>query len=253
MSAAFSPLPRPMPPDESKNSSTGSIPGSSIDVTHDWECVRSVRRLSSNTDINGDSEYSIEEWDCTLHETMRLDESGSLSLDEDEDALHVHTWDLIPEYRAALAVSETHTSPICTSVRSSHGGHRRNDGTGPCVQRLLLSLPHLFGYPYSPSSSPYFPDDTTLHPVAHFPADSALFPGPIRPSDEGTRNEQEVHGVLALLEPLRQHTGLRDGFVVACDESILPFNPFKLSTSPLIGLLGLVKGICAGIGPPCAK
>jgi len=84
----FSPV-KANPEDESKNSSTGAIPGSSIDVTYGWECVRSVRRLTANTDINGDSECSIEEWDCTPRDTMPLDdESESLALDEDEDALH---------------------------------------------------------------------------------------------------------------------------------------------------------------------
>lgn len=97
--AAFPPPSRLKPRDESENSSTGAIPGSSTDVTHDWECVRPVRRLSANTDTNGDSNYSIEEWDCTgctPHETTLLDESESSALDE--DALHAHRWDLIPEY-----------------------------------------------------------------------------------------------------------------------------------------------------------
>ena len=46
----------------------------------------------------------MEEWDCTTHDAMSLDESESLSLDEDEDALYAHRWDLIPEYLAPLAV-----------------------------------------------------------------------------------------------------------------------------------------------------
>jgi hypothetical protein len=96
-------------------------------------------------------------------------------------------------------------------------------------------------------------DDTTLHLVAHSPTHSALFPGPIRPSDEGARRAQEVHGSLALLEPSRQHTDLRDVLAAACDEFILPSNPFKISTSPFISLLHFVRGIRAGVGPPCAK
>ena len=43
----------------------------SIDVTHDWECARSARRLSANTDTNGDSGRRIEEWVCTPHGAMK--------------------------------------------------------------------------------------------------------------------------------------------------------------------------------------
>lgn len=239
--AAFSPLSRPTPPDEGKNSSTGSIPGSSIDVTDDWECVRSVRRLSANTDINGDSECSIEEWDCIPHDTMPLDESESLSLDR---------WDLIPEYRAPLVVPQDthfphmHGRPLESRRPPPERWHRSACPAAPALPPALhprIRLPLL-----SVFVSLFSIDDTTLHLVAHSPAHSALFPGPIRPTDEGTRNAQEVHGVLTLLEPSRQHAGLRDGLAVACDESILPSNPFRISASPLIGLLGLVKGICAG-------
>jgi hypothetical protein len=237
-----------MPPDESKNSSTGSIPGSSIDGTHDWECVRLVRRLSANTDINGDSECSIEEWDCPPHDTMPLDGSESPSLDEDEE--HAQMWDLIPEYRAPLAVPRDtlfphmHGRPLESRRPPPERWHRSACPAAPAVppaQHRRIRLPLL-----SVFVSLFSIDDTTLHLIAHSPAHSALFPGPIRPSDEGTRNAQEVHGVLALLEPSRQHAGLRDGLAVACDESVLPSNPFKISASPLIGLLGLVKGICAG-------
>ncbi|KAF8501116.1 hypothetical protein F5888DRAFT_1679221 [Russula emetica] len=252
--AAFSPLSRLMPRNESKNSSTGAIPGSSIDVTHDWECVRSVRRLSANTDVNGDSECSIEEWDCTLtsHDTMplALDESESLSLDEDGDALHAHRWDLIPEYRAPLAV------PRDTLFPHMHG--RPLESRRPPPERWQRSAcsaaPTLPPAPHPRIRLPLLSffvsllsiDDATLHLVAHSPAHSTLFPGPIHPCGEGTRNAQEVHGVLALLEPSRQHAGLRDGLAVACDESILPSNPFKISASPFTGLLGLVREICAG-------
>lgn len=247
--AAFPPLSRPMPPDGSKISSTGSIPGSSIGVTHDWECVCSVRRLSANTDINGDAECSIEEWSCTPHDTMPLDESESLSLDEDEDALHAHSWDLIPEYRAPLAVPRNtllprlHGRPLEPRRPPPERWHRSACSAAPApppAPHPRIRLPLL-----SILVSLFSIDDTTLHLIAHSPAHSALFPGPIRPSDEGTTNAQEVHGVLALLEPSRQHADLRDGLAVACDESILPSNPFKISASPLIGLLGLVKGICA--------
>jgi hypothetical protein len=248
--AAFSPLSTLMPKDESKNSSTSAIPGSSIDVTHDWECVRSVRRLSANTDINGDSECSIEEWVCTPHDTMPLDESESLSLGEDEDALHAHRWDLIPEYCAPLAVSRDtlfphmHGRPLESRRPPPERWHRSACSAAPALP--LAPHPRIRLPLLSVLASLFSIDDTTLHLVAHSPAHSALFPGPIRPSDEGTRNAQDVHGVLALLEPSRQHAGLRDGLAVACDESILPSNPFKISASSFIGLLGLVRGICAG-------
>ncbi len=140
-----------------------------------------------------------------------------------------------------------HTLPfICMAVCSSHGGRRWSDGAGPRIQRLPLSLPHhihISCYPCTLSSSPL--DDTTLHLIAHSPAHSTLFPGPIRPSDEGTGNTQGTRGP-ALLEPSRQHTVLRNGLAVVCDEAILPSNPFKISASSLIGLLGLITGVGAG-------
>jgi hypothetical protein len=110
----------PMPRDADKNSSsTGTIPGSSADVAYDLGYVRSVRRLSANTDINGNSECSIEGRDCTPHDTMPPDESESLSLDEDENAFNAHGWDPAPKYRAPLAVPrDTHSSGM-------HGQSRR--------------------------------------------------------------------------------------------------------------------------------
>ena len=59
-------------------------------------------------------------------------------------------------------------------------------------------------------------DDETFHLVTHSPAHSALFPGPIYPSDEQIEDAQEIHGVHALLSQhgaLRQH-GLR--LTLAC-------------------------------------
>jgi hypothetical protein len=247
--AAFSPLSRLIPSDGGKNSSTGTILGSSTDVAHDWECVRSVRRLSANTDINGDSESSIEEWDWTPHNIMPLDESESLSLDEDEDALHAHRWDLIPEYRAHPAV------PRDTFLPYLHG--RPLESRRPLPERWQRSPCSAAPLPPAPYPRIRLPllsffvslfsiDDTTLHLVTHSPTHPALFPGPIHPSNEERRNAQDVHGVLALLEPSKQHGGLRDGLTIACDESIFPSNPFKISASPFLGLLGLVRGICAG-------
>jgi hypothetical protein len=156
--AAFYPPSRLMPRGEGENSSTGAIPGSSTDVTHDWESVRSVRRLSTNK--NGNSKCSINVRDstgCTPHDT---DESESLALDE--DALHdAHRWDLIPEY-SLFGVSRDTVSPVCMAVRSSYRGCRRNNRTGSRrIQRLPHSLPHhihihVSGYPCSPFSSPCF-------------------------------------------------------------------------------------------------
>ena len=139
------------------------------------------------------------------------------------------------------------------SARVTDGGCRRNDGTDPRFRRLLLSLLRIRLLLLSVFVSLFSIDDTTLHLVAHSPAHSALFPGPIRPSDEGTGYTLEFHGVHALLKPSRQHAGLRDGLAVACDESILLSNPFKISASTFIGLLGLVRGICVRVGPPCAE
>ncbi len=86
-------------------------------------------------------------------------------------------------------------------------------------------------------------DDETFHLVTHSPAHSALFPGPIYPSDEQIEDAQEIHGVHALLS---RHGALREGLAVACDESVLSFNPFRLSASSLIGLLDIVRGLFVG-------
>lgn len=83
-------------------------------------------------------------------------------------------------------------------------------------------------------------DHITLHLVTRLPVHSAPLPRPIRSSGDGTRNAREVHGVPALLEPSRQHADIRDSFAVACDESILPSNPFKISVClPVRILLGV--------------
>ena len=252
-SAAFPPPSRLKPRDESENSSTGAIPGSSTDVTRDWECVRPVRRLSANTDTNGNSNYSIEEWDCagcTPHETTLLDENESSALDE--DALHAHRWDLIPEY-PPLGVSRD------TLFLHMHG--RPLELPRPPPERSHRSPPHPATLTLPPAPHPHIRDrlpllsvfaplfsidDATLHLIAHSPAHSALFPGPIHPPDERTGDAQGIHGILALLGPSRSYAVLRDGLAVACDESILPSNPFQISVSPLVGLLGLVQGIWAG-------
>jgi len=247
--AAFYPPSRLMPRGESENSSTGAIPGSSTDVTHDWECVRSVRRLSTNMDTNGNSKCSINVRDstgCTQHDT---DESESLALDE--DALHdAHRWDLIPEYSPFGVSRDTvylrmHGRPLELQRMPPEQSHRSPPhSASPALPpaphpRIRLPLLSLF-------VSLLSIDDATLCLVANSPTHSALFPGPIRPSGAGTENAQGIHGTLALLVPSRPHAVLRDGLVVACDESMVPSNPFRMSASPLIDLVGLFRGIWAG-------
>ena len=250
--AAFSPPSRLMPMDESENSSTGAIPGSSTEVTHDWECVRSVRGLSTNADTNGDSKCSIKVRDsigCTPHDTVPLDESESSA--PDEDALHdAHRWDLVPEYSPFGVSRDTlslrmHGRPLELRRLPPEQSHRSPPHPEvpalPPTPHTRIRLPLL-----SVFASLLSIDDATVRLVAHSPSHSALFPGPIRPSNEGTETAQEIHGILALLAPSRPHAVLRDGLAVACDESILPSNPFKMLASPLIDLVGLVRGIWAG-------
>jgi hypothetical protein len=110
-----------------------------------------------------------------------------------------------------------------TAVRSSHEACWRRAGTIAQV---------------SASSASRSPSRTTSAYRLPLPS--------VRPSDEGTGNAKEVHGILALLEPSTQHSVLRDGLAVACDKCVLPSNPFKISTFPLIVLLGFVRGIWAG-------
>ena len=247
--AAFYPPSRLMPRGESENRSTGAIPGSSTDVTHDWECVRSVRRLSTNK--NGNSKCSINVRDstgCNPHDT---DESESLALDE--DALHdAHRWDVIPEYSPFGVSRDTvflrmHGRPLELQRMPPEQPHRSPlRSASPALPpaphphpRVRLPLLSLF-------VSLLSIDDATLRLVANSPTHSALFPGPTRPSDEGTEDAQGIHGILALLAPSRPHAVLRDGLVVACDESMVPSNPFRMSASPLINLVGLVRGVWAG-------
>ncbi|KAI0004635.1 hypothetical protein BJV74DRAFT_389638 [Russula compacta] len=225
--------------DESIDGSTGAISSSSMEVTHDWESVRSVRQLPAKID---DSECRIEEWYYASHDTMQLtDESGSSAFDE--DALHASRWDLVPEYSPRRV-------PQNTPVLRMHGRplesrrwppERMHKSARPPAPHPRIRLPLL-----SVFVSLLSIDDATLHLVAHSPAHSTLFPGPIGPSDERTGNTQESHGTLRLLEPSSQLGALRDGLAVACDESFFSSNPFRLSVSPLIGLLGLVRGIWTG-------
>lgn len=232
--------------DESIDGSTGAIPGNSMEVTHDWECVRSARQLPANID---DSECRIEEWDYASHDTMPLtDENESSAFDE--DALHASRWDLVPEYLPRRVPQDTpvlrmHGRPL-ESRRWPPERMYRSPRPPALHPRIRLPLLSVF-------VSLLSIDDATLRLVTNSPAHSTLFPGPIRPFDEGTGNAQETHDNPRLLEPSSQLGALRDGLAVACDESILSSNPFRLSVSPLIGLLGLVRGIWAGVGRSCVK
>ena len=247
----------PIPQEESINTSSRSMRGSSMDVTHDcqWECVRSDRRLpaSANADSD-DSECGIEEWPCASHAAMHPLENESESepeswaLNDDNDASPAaHPWDLIPEY-------STPRVPRDTLFVRMHGrplDHRRTRPMLERSHRSARSRTHS-PIPHPPIRLPLLSvlvsllsiDDETLHLVTHSPAHSALFPGPISPSDEGTENAHENHGGCALLAASSQHGVLREGLAVACDGSILSSNPFRLSA--LVSLLDLVRGFWAG-------
>ena len=216
---------RLMPKDGSLNSTgdTGAIPGGSMAVTHDWECLDC----------------------CTSHDTAPLDELSESSSTL-EDAWHARRWDLIPEY-TPLRVSRgtkllrMHGRPLETRRLSSERTHRS-------VHRQAAALspaPHpRVRLPFLSILVPLLSiDDETLHLVTRSPTHLALFPGPIFPSDEGITNAQETHSIRMLLELPSEHRTFRDVLAVACDGAILPSNPVKLSTSPLTGLLDLAKVI----------
>ena len=150
--------------------------------------------MSANTDINGDSECSIEEWDSTSHGTMPLDESESLSLGEDEDALHAHRWDLTPVYPAPPAIPQDthsphmHGRPLESRRPPPERWHRSACSAAPALHLAPHSrarLPLLF-------VSLLLIDDATLHPVDDSPAHSAPFPGPIHLSNERTSNTEST-------------------------------------------------------------
>ncbi|KAH9969463.1 hypothetical protein BC827DRAFT_1030 [Russula dissimulans] len=230
-----------MPKDDSLNNTsyTGAIPGSSLDVMHDWECADA-----------DDSGCSIEEWDCcTSHDTVPLDEQGESSSTLDEDAWLVRRWDLIPEY-IPLRVSRG-TKFLRMHGRPLEAWRPPSEQTHRSVHHRATALPPA---PHPRVRLPLFSilvsllsiDDETVHLVTHSHTHSTLFPGPILPSDEGTTNAQETHGIYALLDLPSEHRALHDGLAVASDGAILPSNPFKLSVFPLTGLLDLVKGILVG-------
>jgi hypothetical protein len=174
---------------------------------------------------------------------MSLGKSESLA--PDEDALHAHGWDLIPEYSPFGVLRDTHFlhthgRPLESRRPPPERPHRAPHSVTPAqppAPHPRTRLPLL-----SVSFSLLSIDDASLHLVAHSPAHSAPFPDPIRLSVEKTGNAQET----ASLPHSSLRGSMRPFCAVACDESILPSNPFRISASPLIGLLGLVRGIWAG-------
>ena len=229
-------------------------PGSGVDVyvTHDWECVRSLWQLSANVD---DSECGIEDWvsgytsyaDITRTRDGDKSEAKSWAPDKGDDSSHAdRRWDLIPECFKPPGVREDsfmlrmHGRPLDPlKAQPERSPHRF------ALSRTLNAVPHRrIHLPLlSTLVSLLSIDDETFHLVTHSPAHSALFPGPIYPSDEEVEKAQEIHDVHALLS---RHGALREGLAVACDESGLSSNPFRLSASPLIGLLDIVQGLFVG-------
>ena len=249
----------PMPRDKSESMSGRAcvIPGSVVDedVTHDWECVRSLRQLSPSA--NADSECGIEDWasGCTSYaDTVGTWDDGddeceakSWTPDKGDDPSHAaRRWDLIPEYLKSPGIRKDtpflrmHGRPLdsrrAPPERSTHRSARSR--TLDAVPHRRIHIPLL-----SALVSLLSIDDETFHLVTHLPAHSALFPGPMDPSDEEIEMAQEIHGVHALLS---RHGALREGLAVACDESVLSSNPFRLSASPLFGLLDMVRGLFVG-------
>jgi hypothetical protein len=238
------------PREESVRNRTSAIPERSIDRMYGWECVRSPpppQRFAST------NECDLEEWDCTASDSdMVLDERVSAL---DEEISSASRWDLVPEHdqspdaprlthflRMHGRPLESRKLPVAERTRA-HAFTRSRAVPPPPTTHARIRLPLLSFFVALLSV-----DDTTLHLVTHASAHSALFPGPLCPSDEGgggIRDSHETHEVSMGLEP-SSSSALRDGLAVACDESILPSNPFGLSMSPFAGLLDLVRDVCAG-------
>ena len=180
--AALSPPSRLMPSGGSEDSKAGAILGS-MDDTHDWDCVRSaLQRLSAtNTGATGNSECSIEEWDCTSctctpRDILPLDESES-SPALDGDAFHAHRWDTVI-FTLWSSQRETHTPCARPSARVTEPPEQSRRSPHPAAPapppasypRIRLPLLSIF------VSLPSI-DNATLHPVARSPTHSASFPG----------------------------------------------------------------------------
>lgn len=248
---------RPVLRDESESicGRTCVISGSGVcvNVTHDWEYVRSPRQPSANVDPEGGIEdrtsgcTSYADSDIVRTRDDAESEALSWAPDKSDDSSHAaRRWDRIPEYVKPPGVRKDtlslhmHGRPLDTlkapPERSPHKfAHSRTLNAVPDRHThlpLLSSLVSLLSI-----------DDETFHLVTHSPAHLALFPAPIYPSDEQMENAQEIYGVHALLS---QHGVLREGLAVACDESVLSSNPFRLSASSLIGLLDIVRGLFVG-------
>lgn len=210
-----------------------TIPGdSSTDVTHgthEWECVCSVQRLSASTDSNNSECGITEDWaQASCDPAMRTwddeIEPESWALGVDEDDVHWHAarqWDLILEdFIPGVPVPRDtllrmHGRPLDarrTPPELSHRSAREETRALPPVPHHRICLPLC-----SVLVSLLSIDDETLQLVEHSPACSELFPGPICPSNDGTHNAQEIHGVHALIESASQYGALRKGLAVACD------------------------------------
>ena len=245
------------PRGESVGNRTSVIPECSTDemYDHEWECVRSPAPASPppSQSFASTDECDLEEWDCTASD-IALDER--VSVFDEEISSASPWWDLVPEHD-----QQPPGAPRLTHFLRMHGRPlesrklpvERTRAHAFTRSRAVSPLPATHARIRLPLLSFFVAllsvDDTTLHLLTHTSAYSALFPGPMCPSDEGEggggiRDSHETHGVSMRLKP--SSGALRDGLAVACDESILPSNPFGLSMSPLAGLLVLVKGVCAG-------
>jgi hypothetical protein len=224
-----------------------------------------MQRLTASTDPNDSECGTAEEWahaSCDPATRTRDDgselESWALGIDEDA-AMHWHAarqWDLIPEYFTPGVpipkdtLFRTHGRPL-DSRRTARPEQSRRSARS----ETLHPIPHhRIRFPLLPILVSLLSiDDETLQLVEHSPAHSELFPSPIYFSGDRTNDPQEIHGIHALLEPSNQCGALRKGLTIACDESVLSFNPFKLSASRFIGLLDLAKGFWARGRKPFAK
>lgn len=248
------------PREDSKNNRTRAISErSSMDGMYEWERTPSPPPPPSQLSSKTIDECIIEEWDRTAAvRDIMLD--GSVVSVPEEVEVEASRWDIVPECQLPRA-------PRHTYFLRMHGRplESREPPAEPTrAYALTRSPPTTVPPPPEPLSGEirlpllsFFAsflsvDDATLRLVTHLPAHSVLlFPGPVSfPSDEGARETSdsgETHGIDALLEPSsRQQRALRDSLAVACDETILPSNPFGLSISSLVGLLDIVRGVCAG-------
>jgi len=212
------------------------------------------RRISVGVD--GDPEVEIWDWNTDMDTSVAVSEESAVGL---EDVDRTHRWNvLVPRrnhssrrdpfsssslWRARQQQLDYVTSRTASVPRSTHRRHRSVDSVAGSIadhSRIRIQM-------LSFIASLLFIDEATIRLLTHPSSESALFLGHSY-SDEHPSDEHDgpPHGAAKLLAGSDEKQTLKEGLAIACDPSVLPFNPFALPRPS--GLWDLVNGVWTNSG-----